>query len=212
MSELKPNKTTNPKVGRIVKIALGILGFLGIAMAILTVANVFEFGVSTKITVSLISAIIGLICLFIAFSNQIDKFFNILETKEIKLSKDEKKSGIGIELIFFLTIAVVLIVIAVLLAMGYLAVENPLPLIGKHTRTFILVSLIVLSLMCIVFAFNEIIRQSVKEMKKVHWPTNKEMASYCTQVFAFVIFFSLVFLAFDYLVALGLEGLTRLLS
>jgi preprotein translocase SecE subunit len=216
-------KEQNNKTWKAMKYILGTLGILSIVIAILTVSNVMydilpkvgykgTFGDKQKVIISLSSSILGILLLFIAFSKQIDRFFNVLERKELKLSRDEAKSGLSIEMLFFLTIAGILTILAVLLGIDKLGVETELPLIGKYSETFILVSLIVLAIISIIVAFNEIISRSVKEMKKVHWPTGKQMSQYSAQVFSFVIFFSLLFLAFDFLVGNGLAGLERLLS
>jgi preprotein translocase SecE subunit len=224
-SKAKNNVTTtkNNPTWKIIKYVLGVLGILSIVIAILTVTGLLvdvliflkytgTFDSKNEITVALITSIIGILFLFIAFSKPIDRFFSVIERKELRLSSDDKKSGISIELIFFLTIAAVLVVLAILLGIDYLTVENELPLLGKFTESFIIGSLVILAIVSIVVAFNEIIKQSLKELKKVHWPTGKQMSLYSAQVFTFIIFFSLLFLAFDYLVGVGLGGLTNLLS
>lgn len=228
MSEVKVSGSKN-NTWQIVKIVLGVFGFLSVILAVLILTNIFSFnnvmydllislnykgafGKSQQVTTALVLAIFGILFLFIAFSRQLDKFFSVLEKKELKLSRDEKKSGVGIELLFFLTIAIVLTILVILLSMNLLIVENNLPLLGAYTRTVILISLILLVIVSLIVAFNEIIRQSLKEMKKVHWPKSKEMSGFSVQVFSFIIFFGLLFFFFDYIVAIGLRGLTNLLS
>lgn len=207
----------------ITKYILGFLGIFGIVLAILTVTErldiilvdlgfTFKFDEQAKLITSLTSSILGILFLFIAFSRQIDKFFNVIERKEIKLSTKKEDHGLSIELMFFLSIAVVLIVLAVLLGIDFLAIRTELPVLGGYTEGFLIGALIVLAILALVTAFNEIIGQSLKEMKKVHWPTPKQMAGFSAQVFTFIIFFSVLFLVFDLLIGSGLDSLGNLLS
>ncbi|QVK18031.1 preprotein translocase subunit SecE [Mycoplasmatota bacterium] len=190
----------------IVKYVSGLLGFIGIILAIFTVTGAIEwflieidyrgaFTNETKLILSLTSSILGIFFLFIAFSKQIDKFFSYLETHSV--NQTEEKKGITIESIFFITIAVILIVLALLLAIGTLALKTNLPLLGNATKTFLIGALVVLAILAILTGFNETIAQSIKEMKKVHWPTGKEMVDYSKKVFTFIIFFSVFFLILD---------------
>jgi preprotein translocase SecE subunit len=206
----------------IIKYVLGIVGVICILLAVLTVTDNIEglltrirytgtYDDRTKLVFSLTTSILGILLLFVAFSRQIDRFFGVIEKKELKLSKSEDEDGLSIELIFFLIIAIVLIVIAVLLGIGYLTIRTQLPILGKFTETFLIGSLVVLALLALFTAFNEIIGQSIKEMKKVHWPTSKQMTHYSIQVFTFILFFSFLFYGLDLIVTNGLAGLDYIL-
>lgn len=223
MSTLKENKSTKESVWKVTRVVLAVLGTLSLVLSLLTIFGLLEnvltyikfkgtYGDKEQLLVAVSSSIVGILFLFIAFSPHIDRFFSIMERKELKLSRDEKKGGLSLELIFFLTIAIVLIVIALLLGINYLTVQVELPLLGKFTEPFIVGSLVILALVSIVVAFNEVIRNSLKELKKVHWPTGKQMSKYSAQVFSFVIFFGVLFLLFDIVVELGLDGLRNLLG
>ncbi len=192
----------------IIRYISGVLGFFGIILAILTVTGAVgwflieihytkPYTEDTKLTLSLTSSILGIFFLFIAFSKQIDQFFSYLESHRIKTTKKEDVAGVTIESIFFTVIALVLIVLALLLATGTLLLKTDLPILGTATKTVLIVSLILLALLAILTAFNKTIIQSVKEMKKVHWPTGTEMLDYCNKVFFFIIFFALFFLILD---------------
>jgi preprotein translocase SecE subunit len=197
----------NNQVFKIVKVILGVLGFIGVIIAILTVTNVLdtilvgmdraELTDNQKLATSLSASILGILFLFIAFSEQIDKFFTVMERKEIKVSK-KKGNGVSVELIFFLFIAIILTVLAVLLGIDFLTIRTELPLLGKYTDLVLTLSLAVLSILAYVTAFNATISQSMKELKKVHWPTGKQMITYSTQVFSFIIFFSVLFFVLDF--------------
>ncbi len=193
----------------IIKYVSGLLGFLGIIIAILTVTGGVEWflfkvnylGVytdKTKLILSLSSSILGIFFLFVAFSKQIDKFFGFLETHTVtKPDKEEETKGITIELIFFLFIGIVLILLAILLGIGSLVLRTNLPLLGTATEKVLIGALIVLAILAIITAFNRTISQSLKEMKKVHWPSSKDMVDYSKRVFSFIVFFSLFFFALD---------------
>lgn len=195
------------KVKGIVKYVLGLLGFIGILIAILTVTNSLDTillklgyprlnGTQILIT-SLTSSIIGILLLFIALSNQIDKFFQVLETSEVKLNKKSSRRGVTAEALFFSIIAVTLLVLAIMLLTNFLTLKANLPILGNYTRIFLIVALVLLSLLALFTAFNETIIQSVKEMKKVTWPTGKQMLDYSIKVFSFIIFFSVLFVLLD---------------
>jgi preprotein translocase subunit SecE len=194
----------------ILKYVAGLLGFIGILLAIFVVTGAFDWfiieanikGIGTltsqnKLVISLVSSILGIFLLFIAFSKQIDKFFTFLETHKVGKDKNEAAKGVTIETIFFIIIALVLIVIVNLLAIGTLVLRTNLPLLGKATKTVLIISLIILAILSIITAFHRTISRAVKEMKKVHWPTGKEMVEYSKRVFSFIIFFSIFFFALD---------------
>ncbi|HEY8365096.1 MAG TPA: preprotein translocase subunit SecE [Haloplasmataceae bacterium] len=198
------------KVYGIIKYVSGIIGFLGVLLTILTLTGVVDWYLFTinyhksltsddKIVLSMISLIIGAIFLSIAFSNQIDRFYNYLESHTIKSKKDKEKKGISLEAIFYILISLVAIVLADLLAANVLNIKADLPLLGGATKTVFIVALIVLGVFSLVTAFRSILFQSIKEMKKVQWPTGREMIKYSKQVFSFIIFFSILFLLLDLL-------------
>jgi preprotein translocase subunit SecE len=189
----------------IVKYFLGLLGFIGIILAVLTATNLLDdvlvnldkprLSGNEKLTISLISSIVGIFLLFIAFTRQIDKFFQVLENTELK--KKSNRKGLTAETLFFSVVAVILVVLALMLATNFLELKANLPLIGGATRIFLIAALVVLALLAIFTAFNETIIQSVKEMKKVTWPTGKQMLDYSIKVFSFIVFFSVLFLLLD---------------
>ena len=203
--EPKMNKTVS-----IIRYVLGLLGFLGVLLAILTVTGVVdrylttinygELDTTTTLIVVLLSSILGILFLFIAFTKEIDKFFTVLETKEIKLNKKDEHKGISIESVLFVIVAIILLVFAIMLAMGRLVLRTELPFIGENFHIYLIVALVILAILALFTAFNRIVMQSVKEMKKVHWPNKKEMKDYSAKVFAFIIFFSVFFLLLDLLI------------
>ena len=136
----------------ILKYVAGLLGFIGILLAIFVVTGAFDWfiieanikGIGTltsqnKLVISLVSSILGIFLLFIAFSKQIDKFFTFLETHKVGKDKNEAAKGVTIETIFFIIIALVLIVIVNLLAIGTLVLRTNLPLLGKATKTVLII-------------------------------------------------------------------------
>ncbi len=209
MSDKKEKKE---KIYGIIKYVAGLLGFLGILLTIFTITDVVEWYLfkieytgayteQTKLILSLTSSILGIFFLFIAFSKQIDKFFTFLENRTIKTDKSKDTRGISIESIFFLFIAIILIVLAILLGIGSLVLKTDLPLLGGATKTVLIIALVFLGILAIITAFSRVIYQSVKEMNKVHWPTGKDMIEYSKRVFSFIIFFSIFFFALDLLLA-----------
>jgi len=225
-----PEKATDKKVTdkavlknvlKGVRVILGIIGVLSVIVAIVSIAGKMtdlllllnirvKYGRTQEFYTTLTSALLAVISLFFAFTPAIDRFFNIIERKEIRLS--EEKEGISLEFIFFFSIAIVLTVIGIMLGLGELVVEAELPLLGRFTEPFIVGSIIILAIVSLAVAFNETIKASWKEMKRVTWPKAKEMTEYAAQVFAFVIFLSLLFYVFDMVIELGLEGLRNLLA
>lgn len=201
-------KIKNPeKIWGVTKVILGTLGILLLVVAILTLTNVIEtllikweypwaFTPTNKLTLSLTSSILSILFLFIAFANQIDKFFSFIEEKEIKVGKNKETKGVTLESIFFLIIAIVLMYFALTLGLGKLPIGE-LPLLKGATDVVIISALVILSLAAIFTAFNSFILQSLKEMNKVQWPTGAQMADYSVKVFTFIIFFTLLFLLFD---------------
>lgn len=191
----------------VIKYISGLLGFISILFTILLLTGAVEWFiiaadikgggaiVQNKLTYALVSSILGVLLLFIAFSKQIDSFFNFLETKEVKT--DKKAKGISVESIFFLVIGIILIVLVNLLAIGTLQLKQNIPILGNATKTVLIIALIILSISAIVTAFHGTIIKSIKEMKKVQWPNKKEMVEYSKQVFTFIIFFSIFFFALD---------------
>lgn len=208
---------------KITRFVFAIIGILSFAITIVTLIGKMPdlinflnlkvtFNDNTQFLTTLISSIVGVLLLFFAFSPAIDRFFNVIERKEIKVTGDESKSGVSLDFLFFISIAIVLTIIAVLLGVGYLVVEVELPLIGKHTKTFILSSISILAVVSTAVAFNDTLRASLKEMKRVSWPKAKQMSEYSAQVFAFIIFFALLFFAFDFVIGFGFDRLTNLFS
>lgn len=199
----------NDKLIGVIKYICGLIGFLAILFTIFIVTGVVDWfiieadikgGALTsqgKLIYALVSSILGILLIFIAFSKQIDSFFKFLETHKVKTDKKEETKGITVESIFFLLIAIILIVLVNLLAIGTLQVKEELPILGKSTQTVLIISLVVLAIFSIITAFHKTVSQSIKEMKKVHWPKGKEMKEYSKQVFTFIIFFSLLFFALD---------------
>lgn len=202
------NENNSKKLQGIIKYVAGLLGFLGIFLAIATLTGLVTwylekikytggFSDQTQLLLSLSSSILGIFFLFIAFSKQLDKFFGFLETHTIKTDKTGEKKGVTIESAFFFIIALILIVLAVMLANNNLELRTNLPLLGEATKGVLIGALVLLSLLAIITAFNDIITQSLREMKKVHWPSGKEMKDYSAKVFVFIFFFSLLFLTLD---------------
>lgn len=194
----------------VIRYILGIIGLLGIITSILTVTGVlgnllveFEykgtFGGNDILIVSLTSAVVGILFLFIGLTPYIDKFFLWLEATNLKVNKKSPGEGVKLESIFFSFIAVILLTFAILLAMGILIIN---PILGTFTNKILIAVLIILALLSIIMAFNGIIMLSVKELKKVHWPNLKEMKDYSLKVFSFIIFFSFLFFVLDELIGL----------
>lgn len=217
----KTNKTILKNVLKGVRVLFGIIGLLSLVVTIVTLTGKMtdvllylnirvNFGSTQEFYTTLTSALLAVITLFFAFSPAIDRFFNVIERKEIRLS--EEKEGISLEFIFFFSIAIVLTVIGIMLGLGKLVVEAELPLLGRFTEPFIVGSIIILAIVSLSVAFNETIKASWKEMKRVTWPKAKEMSEYAAQVFTFVIFLSLLFFVFDLVIEFGLEGLRNLLT
>ena len=167
--------TQNEKVKKsyaIINYIFGLLGFLGVILAILTVTNVVEwylvlinysgkFGPQNKLILSLTSSILGIFFLFIAFSKQIDKFFNFLETHSIKSKKSEDSKGITIESIFFFVIALILVTLAIMLGIGFLTLKTAI--LGPATDKILIGLLVLLSIVALITSFNNIISQSLKK-------------------------------------------------
>lgn len=211
MTDQNKSDKKNQIIGT-VKYISGILGILGVIIAILTITKAVnwiiieytipvQYGASEQLVLSLASSVIGIFFLFIAFSNQIDKFFGFLGSHEVKTDKNKESSGISFESIFFFVIAIILLVLAIMLSINFLTLRTELPLLGGATRTVLIISLVILTLLALFTAFNNIIMQSINEMKKVQWPSNKNMIDYSKKVFSFIIFFSLFFLALDFVIA-----------
>ncbi len=202
------NENNSKKLHGIIKYVAGLLGFIGVFLAIATISGLVDwylikieytggFSDQAKLILSLSSSILGIFFLFIAFSKQLDKFFGFLETHSIRTDKTGEKKGITIESAFFFLIAIILVVLAVLLTNGNLVLRANLPILGDATKSVLIGALILLAILAVITAFNNIITQSLREMKKVHWPSGKEMKDYSTKVFTFIVFFSLLFLALD---------------
>lgn len=222
------NKKTNDRAAltnalKITRFVFAIIGILSFAVTIVTLIGKMpdlinflnlkiKFTDNVEFLTTLVSSILGVLLLFFAFSPAIDRFFNVIERKEIKLTGDESKSGVSLEFLFFISIAIVLTIIAILLGMGYLVVEVELPLLGKFTELFIRVSISILAVISTAVAFSDTLRASLKEMKKVSWPKAKEMSEYSAQVFVFIIFFALLFFVYDFIIGLGFDRLTNLFS
>lgn len=199
------------KIFGTIRYIAGVLGVLSVLFAILTATGVVgwflidviqytkPYTEETKFVQSLTSGILGVFFLFIAFSPQIDKFFTYLETHRVKTDRKADTPGVSIESIFFAVIAIGLITLALLLGTGTLVLRTDLPFLGSATKTVLIVLLVVLAIFSLLTAFNRIISQSIKEMKKVHWPTGSEMIDYSKKVFTFIIFFSIFFFALDLL-------------
>ena len=139
------NKGTLQHVLKGARVLLGIIGVLSLIVTIVSLTGYMtdlliflnirvEFGPNQEFLTTLTAALLTVISLFFAFSPAIDRFFNVMERKEIKLSKDEEKSGVSLEFIFFISIAIVLTIIAILLGIGELVVEAELPLLGRFTE------------------------------------------------------------------------------
>jgi len=198
----------NPeKVMSIIRYTFGLLGLIALSVTILTLTNVIEsilittgykgvWNANNKLIWALTSAITAILFLFISFSRYIDKFFLYLEKTEVRKKRDDK--GITLESIFFLFIAVLLISFAIMLAMELLTVRTDIfAFLGESTVTVLIVLLVLLSLLAVFTAFNSIIMSAIKELKKVTWPTLKQMLDYSVKVFSFIFFFSILFIALD---------------
>lgn len=114
------------------------------------------------------------------------------------LSKEYKYEGI-----ILLILGIITTVLGVLIHLGVtssgsegLVINENFYFIGEYPKLFAWI-LIILGAVAILLAIYPYYKPSIKEVKRITWPTKKEMLSNTLIVIGFVIIVSLLFLGFD---------------
>lgn len=126
------------------------------------------------------------------------------------MAEEKKKSVLNLlgkeykyEGVLLLVLGIIVTVLGVLVHLGVttkgsegLVINENFYFIGEYPKLFAWI-LIILGALAIILAIYPYYKPSIKEMKRITWPSKKEMISNTLIVLAFVVIVALLFLGFD---------------
>lgn len=198
------------KTNLTLKVVLAIIGAAGIVFGILILVNVFEFewkflGTNTMSIISLVSSLVGITALFIAFNREIDSLFDKAENKKMNVGD----SQISAANIIWGIVGIILLIFTIMLLKGdYTVTAN---IFGRYTGLILKIGLVIVTIASFLFAFWDFIEPSLKETKKITWPNNEQMKDFSVRVFSFIIALSLYFFLVDVIINLIKDGFKSLI-
>lgn len=191
------------------KIILTVIGLVGIVFGILILVNVFKFewtflGDNTMAIISLISSLVGITSLFIAYNKEIDSLFDKAESKKLSFG-DTKISAANI---IWGVVGIILLVFTIMLLRGDYTVR--VDIFGNYTELILKIGLVLVTIASFLFAFWDFIIPAVKETKKISWPNGEQMKDFSIRVFSFIIVLSVYFFLLDEIIKFVKNGFLRL--